>query len=246
MTDTLPEDIRRKYETHAARFSRDYEERPYWQGAALRRISDYLDQNPTELVLDIGCGSGFLIRTLALRHPQVRFIGVDFSGELIRIAENSSPPPNVKFMNEDVVLWKKGWVDLRPASGKNVLCLVVGVMEHYGPGDDFTRAAQEIWSGIEKGALFITFHNASMFGRALLKRRSKKYWDLPQAIEGFRGNRDGFQVVYRSFALCDLLARGPFPAAFLLAVDRKVSSLPLFFSRKFATLLELTLRRPGI
>jgi ubiquinone/menaquinone biosynthesis C-methylase UbiE len=52
-----------------------------------------------DAVLDIACGQGVLTRELGQRFPTV--VGVDRSRELIRIAEECSRAPHVRYLTED-------------------------------------------------------------------------------------------------------------------------------------------------
>ncbi|MGC1255775.1 MAG: class I SAM-dependent methyltransferase, partial [Candidatus Acidiferrales bacterium] len=42
--------------------------------------------DPTDNILDVGCGAGWLSRILAQRVPQGRVVGMDISDEMIRHA----------------------------------------------------------------------------------------------------------------------------------------------------------------
>lgn len=53
-------------------------------------------------VLDVGCGNGWSTRRYARRFPGVRFVGVDFSAEMIRYAR-LDVPPNCSFAEADVL-----------------------------------------------------------------------------------------------------------------------------------------------
>lgn len=53
-------------------------------------------------VLDVGCGNGWSTRRYARRFPGVRFVGVDFSAEMIRYAK-LDVPPNCSFAVADVL-----------------------------------------------------------------------------------------------------------------------------------------------
>ena len=51
-----------------------------------RDIAAQLKAVPYEALLDVGCGTGFLIDLLAKQHP-ARYAGLDLSSEMIRMAE---------------------------------------------------------------------------------------------------------------------------------------------------------------
>src|SRR5215469_3506760 len=45
---------------------------------------------PTDNVLDIGCGSGWLSRRISKLVPQGRVVGMDISDEMVRLARRNS------------------------------------------------------------------------------------------------------------------------------------------------------------
>ena len=49
-----------------------------------------MNLRPGEIILDIGCGTGWLCRLLAARVPQARILGIDVSDEMIRRAQAAS------------------------------------------------------------------------------------------------------------------------------------------------------------
>jgi len=62
----------------------------------------------SKTVLDIGCGSGFIINFLARRYPNVLFDAVDFS-DSIDLAKQFSKTHginNIKYYKEDFLTWK--------------------------------------------------------------------------------------------------------------------------------------------
>ncbi len=49
-------------------------------------------------VLDVGCGTGYLLRQLAARAPDaVELVGVDAAAEMVRVAQESTTDPRVRF-----------------------------------------------------------------------------------------------------------------------------------------------------
>lgn len=59
-------------------------------------------------VLDIGCGSGFIVNLLARRYPNIKFVAVDFSNS-IDYAINFSLThgiKNITYYNENFLTWK--------------------------------------------------------------------------------------------------------------------------------------------
>ncbi|HKF52269.1 MAG TPA: methyltransferase domain-containing protein [Candidatus Acidoferrales bacterium] len=55
--------------------------------------------SPTESILDVGCGGGWLVRELASRVPQGHAVGMDLSDEMLAHARrNSANVPNAEFI----------------------------------------------------------------------------------------------------------------------------------------------------
>jgi SAM-dependent methyltransferase len=76
----------------------EYEKQNQW-----RNWPSYLNQIPikeTEIVLDMGCGAGYVTRLLAERSFQA--IGVDNNQELRRIAKDNNYLSNASFINSDL------------------------------------------------------------------------------------------------------------------------------------------------
>ena len=59
-----------------------------------------MDLQPTDRVLDVGCGSGWLVRRLAALVPNGLVVGIDVSDEMVRRAQLASAGvPNVQFLH---------------------------------------------------------------------------------------------------------------------------------------------------
>jgi ubiquinone/menaquinone biosynthesis C-methylase UbiE len=58
-----------------------------------------MNLDPADRVLDVGCGSGWLVRRLAARVPNCRVVGIDVSDEMIRRAQVAGAGvPNIHFV----------------------------------------------------------------------------------------------------------------------------------------------------
>ena len=75
-----------------------------WRGRLHHEISDRtahlaLAQVPApHRVLDVGCGTGYLLRQLAARAPDaVELVGVDAAAPMVRVAQESTADPRVRF-----------------------------------------------------------------------------------------------------------------------------------------------------
>lgn len=76
-----------------------------WRGRLHHEISDRtadlaLAQVPApRRVLDVGSGTGYLLRQLAARLPDaVELLGVDAAAEMVRVAGEATPDPRVRFL----------------------------------------------------------------------------------------------------------------------------------------------------
>ena len=75
-----------------------------WRGRLHHEISDRtanlaLAQVPApHRVLDVGCGTGYLLRQLAARAPDaVELVGVDAAAPMVRVAQESNADPRARF-----------------------------------------------------------------------------------------------------------------------------------------------------
>ena len=75
-----------------------------WRGRLHHEIADRtlelaLGQVPApRRVLDVGCGTGYLLRQLAARAPDaVELVGVDAAAEMVRVAQESATDPRARF-----------------------------------------------------------------------------------------------------------------------------------------------------
>ena len=70
-----------------------------------------MNLEPSDVVLDLGCGTGWLSRQIAGRVPEGRVVGVDVSNEMIERAKRASAAlPNVTFLvgTADHIPWESG------------------------------------------------------------------------------------------------------------------------------------------
>lgn len=61
-----------------------------WYHAHNDAIAGHLRLAPGETLLDVGCGTGYLIRQALAMHPRASAIGVDLSPEMVRTATNAA------------------------------------------------------------------------------------------------------------------------------------------------------------
>jgi ubiquinone/menaquinone biosynthesis C-methylase UbiE len=86
-----------------ARLAPHYERRwSFYVRATSRETLARLRLNPTDSLLDVGCGTGALLSHLAASYPQARLAGIDPSPEMLAIARERLPP---------VIELKQGWAE---------------------------------------------------------------------------------------------------------------------------------------
>lgn len=74
-----------EYANLASQYDRRWE---FYIKATLHETLKRLNIEPTEKLLDIGCGTGALLQAISLKHPSVDLIGIDISVEMLRVATN--------------------------------------------------------------------------------------------------------------------------------------------------------------
>jgi SAM-dependent methyltransferase len=87
-------------------------ERDHWP--ITQPMLEWMNLRPTDNVLDIGCGAGWLSRILAKRVPEGRVVGMDISDEMIRLSRrNSVEFPNLVFVvgGADEIPWEANFFD---------------------------------------------------------------------------------------------------------------------------------------
>ena len=63
----------------------------------IKLVLPVLALNKKAEILEIGCGTGQLIREISGRYKDVRYLGIDVAGNMIKIARSSNTAPDVKF-----------------------------------------------------------------------------------------------------------------------------------------------------
>ncbi len=108
-----------------------------------RDIAGQLEGVSYRSLLDVGCGTGFLIDLLAGRRP-ARYCGVDLSGEMIRVAEGKNIP-GAQFVT--------GSADRLPYPDESFDIVTCSQSFHHYPYPG--RAMQEAWRVLKNNGLYI-------------------------------------------------------------------------------------------
>jgi SAM-dependent methyltransferase len=97
---------------------------------------------PTDAVLDVGCGGGWLVREIAGRVPQGRAVGIDVADEMIARARRASQNfPNAEFM--------VGTVDAIPRESNSFDKVISVESSYYWP--EPARGIREIFRVLRRG-----------------------------------------------------------------------------------------------
>lgn len=73
--------------------------RYYWASACIA------DWPSVRSVLDLGCGAGYGSHIVAINHPAVRVIGVDYDPRAIAFAKSTYSAPNLRFVTTETGQW---------------------------------------------------------------------------------------------------------------------------------------------
>src|SRR4051794_16548161 len=76
-----------------ARLASDYDARwSFYIEATTRETLARLRLEPSDRVLDVGCGTGVLLSRLSRSHPAANLFGVDPVPEMLAVARRGAPP----------------------------------------------------------------------------------------------------------------------------------------------------------
>jgi ubiquinone/menaquinone biosynthesis C-methylase UbiE len=106
-----------------ARLAPQYERRwSFYVRATSRETLSRFRINPTDSILDVGCGTGALLSQLSACYPQARLAGIDPSPEMLAIARERLPPG---------VELKQGWAEGIPYPDSSFEAVVSCNVFHY-------------------------------------------------------------------------------------------------------------------
>jgi SAM-dependent methyltransferase len=226
--------VKEKYENTAPEYFRK-ERRRYWLDYNLEKLRTFLNTHSVQQVIDIGCGSGALIRSLASEYPGIQFSGIDFSEQLIALAQTPVSPGNLRFICADIVEYQFRILPELGLKGQEVLMLLMGPLEHYHHQDLFTKAVQKIWGEISQGTMIVTYHNKDMWLRGFAKGKGKQYWDEKDSLLFWGGDARLVRSEYFHFFVFDFLIsvlQWPWFHGFFLFLERGLRKFPKGFQRR--------------
>jgi ubiquinone/menaquinone biosynthesis C-methylase UbiE len=111
------------YDTAIGLFTRERK----WRDAMVRAAA----LEPSDRVIDVGCGTGSLLRSMIIDCPQADFIGVEPDREALAIARKKLGP------SAQLVGWHKGFLDSLDLHGdKRATKIVSSLVLHQVPGSE--------------------------------------------------------------------------------------------------------------
>jgi 2-polyprenyl-3-methyl-5-hydroxy-6-metoxy-1,4-benzoquinol methylase len=123
----------------------------------LQNLRKILACTACSIVVEAGCGNGYVIRSLGEEFRGTFFVGVDYSKEGIRFAKSKCPSENVHFVLGDVRN-----LPLRPSSTD--LITSFGVIEHFSKVGSSHIIAESFLTLKPSGFLFVETPNRRTFG----------------------------------------------------------------------------------
>ncbi len=135
------------FDRWAATYDRSWTQRIFF-GPVHRGVVDVaagLAPDPAR-VLDVGCGTGALLRVVAQRFPEAELVGVDASAEMIRMADAANPvPERLRFVRAQAE-------ELPFADGHFDLILSTISFHHWA---DQGKGLREVARALVPGGLFL-------------------------------------------------------------------------------------------
>ncbi|MEK6794973.1 MAG: class I SAM-dependent methyltransferase [Spirochaetota bacterium] len=237
--------VKEKYDSTAQQYIQ-LEESHYQMTCHSAAASKYLKSHAVDVVIDVGCGSGAVIRRLAAEYPNVKFVGIDISPELVKIGKVKYCSKNIEFVVADFSIDHQKIIDKYKLKSKHVLFLVLGPMEHYHSDDKFTQAVANTWGMIKDGGFVNLFLNQDVIGRRFVMGKGKKYWTARDALHTYSGEKDRVHLKYYSFFLLDVIrARTTIGDMILVLIDRLLMNAPASLAKKIAVAFEILIERGG-
>jgi len=146
--------VAREFDAKAARYETD--RLAGWYRAQAEETLRHLRPEPGTTVLDIGCGTGWLLRRLVREHPDVSGIGIDLSRLMIDAAERRTDEASrsrLRFLHAD-------WAELDPvalAPGPIAAVVCVSAFHYFA---DPLRACVKARRALSPGGRFLLLDRA--------------------------------------------------------------------------------------
>lgn len=127
--------------------------------AHAEHILEHLDLAPGDVVLDVGCATGYLLRRLTARQPGVKGIGADIAPRMVEVARRSAKAEatgDLTFVRSDFEQLSKEAIDL--FAGHAIRCIVCASTFHYFAQPE--RAARAMFDLLAPGGSVLILERA--------------------------------------------------------------------------------------
>lgn len=186
-------------------------------------------------LLEVGCGAGFSARYLAGGYR--RFVGLDYSGQLIAYAREHNLLPGVEFVAANAR-------DYEPAEPFDVV-LMIGVLHHF---DEMTETLRRLVPRLRPGGWLVANEPQPANPLIRLARSLRKRVDREYSDEQLQLSADELRAAYEAAGLVDVRVspQGLFSTPFAeVAMAPQLVARPL---ASFACAVDAALERlvPGL
>ena len=131
-----------------------------WYKTQGEQILHVLDPDQHGVILDIGCGTGWLLRQFLKAHPEMEGIGIDLSGRMVDIARQKAKEENLT----NTIFIKGEWEGLNLSkAGINVESKGISVIVCVSAFHYFTNpysAARKIYQCLSENGRFLLLDRA--------------------------------------------------------------------------------------
>lgn len=151
---------------------------PYWE--RIEDIIKTLEIKRNHFILDAGCGTGYLIRTIKEKHPSAQIEAIDFSREMLnRAAKRCRGLENINFREVDLN-------EQLPYSSNGFDSVVCDNVLYAVPRPDFTL--KEFFRVLKpKGRLVVVIPKPKIDGRSIILHHFRGLKSSWQKIKAFFG-----------------------------------------------------------
>ena len=139
-------------------------------------------------LLEVGCGAGYAARYLAGRFES--YTGVDYSAELIRLADQENAGPNVEFITANVK-------EFKPSKYPDII-FAIGVLHHL---DDLEEAVVGIVNMLRPGGWLVANEPSPANPLVNLARKARKKIDSAYSDEQVELSEQQLRTVFRNAGL---------------------------------------------
>jgi ubiquinone/menaquinone biosynthesis C-methylase UbiE len=131
---------------------------PWYKGHA-EKILDWLALKPGELVLDVGCGTGYLLREIVRRFPGVEGAGLDLTPAMIEQARSKAASAGLADLRFACADWEDAGFKVSALIGdRRPSCIVCANTLHYFSSPQ--AAVDKMWSALLPGGRAWVFERA--------------------------------------------------------------------------------------